>query len=918
MHEEEEQPSIGERVQGRTDRNKPEVYTPEVPDTPLKTPRKAHGNRRRILQVETFLNDLQEYTLRKTEKASKVTTPYRQKRLDMLDGVNAKEAIGMIVPGKKGDLKYTVSDFKYDIGTGVLKLVSTNKSDPKDPDEIDAAALAASTFITAQQRLEINVGPPTPMEIDGVNKSSTRIMAQASQLQEADHIFLDFHMKQANDPELAAHEVDICAGQVLEAWDIAVGGASYASAAKFTASPKEDLHKHNPGWSKSWLLEKSTEFNKSYKSMEQLLANQPWELCKGFIYAAAEELKQLTAMGVFTREGATVKDCWALGTTPLRPSEVPTLKVTPSGNLDKCKWRVAVDGSDEKEGVHFFGSSHHAAPSAESFRYWFAAEAQVPEEERCGQADVSSAYNVPEAGLDGQGNPIKIYVRMMSWAHAVNIIKNDDGTYRHVIDWPWFEAYFKRLRARKATGKKIIPEIYQRYLNPNEEVYTLTKNTYGRIAGGRIWMDYFCNLMHEPPLHFDRISTEAAWFHLSSTASSTYPDSNIPPGKADMQIHTDDMLIRPGNKFPWVVDQLKAKGLKLTTNRNVTAHTGVKITYGITEDGLSTCTITQEQAILKMYTEFAPLFDARRSSRRTQVQIPMAATFKHATEHELDITDKTAVAEHKAWPYRHILGHIMWICYTHPEVWYASRVLARHSTHHTKHHRDALLDCGLFLIDVAAVWGIRYVSNWSLTYLMEHPEHWHRVCNKIGIGDASHCDDPITMLCTGGGGISGNGGLISGFCQSLKWINLSTLSSEVKVTTKIAGMIYSVQQLEEEIEMSDMEPMTLATDSRSTTQVVADPGRHRTMTTHVDRDAFKVREYVRRGRVVIQWCPGDENWSDIFTKPLANPKFTYFWHCMCGYIKWQLPDATDQAATGATAVSNTVQIDFDYWVKDVP
>ena len=135
--------------------------------------------------------------MRKTEKASKVTTPYRQKRLDMLDGVNAKEAIGMIVPGKKGDLKYTVSDFKYDIGTGVLKLVSTNKSDPKDPDELDAAALAASTFITAQQRLEINVGPPTPMEIDGVNKSSTRIMAQASQLQEADPIFLGFHMKQA-------------------------------------------------------------------------------------------------------------------------------------------------------------------------------------------------------------------------------------------------------------------------------------------------------------------------------------------------------------------------------------------------------------------------------------------------------------------------------------------------------------------------------------------------------------------------------------------------------------------------------------------------------------------------------------------------------------------------------------------------
>ena len=118
----------------------------------------------------------------------------------------------------------------------------------------------------------------------------------------------------------------------------------------------------------------------------------------------------------------------------------------------------------------------------------------------------------------------------------------------------------------------------------------------------------------------------------------------------------------------------------------------------------------------------------------------------------------------------------------------------------------------------------------------------------------------------------GNDGLISGFCHSLKWISLSTLSSEIKVLTKVTGQVYSLQQLEEEIEVPDMEPMVVATDSRSTTQVAADPGRHRTMTTHVDRDAYKVREYVRRGRVVVQWCPGDENWTDIFTRPLAKAK----------------------------------------------
>jgi hypothetical protein len=33
----------------------------------------------------------------------------------------------------------------------------------------------------------------------------------------------------------------------------------------------------------------------------------------------------------------------------------------------------------------------------------------------------------------------------------------------------------------------------------------------------------------------------------------------------------------------------------------------------------------------------------------------------------------------------------------------------------------------------------------------------------------------------------------------------------------------------------------------------------------VDRDAMKVCEYVRRGRVVVRWTPTDQNWADIFT-----------------------------------------------------
>jgi hypothetical protein len=74
--------------------------------------------------------------------------------------VNAKEAIGMLVAGKAGAKEpYTRQDLKYDLATQVIKLVSTNTADPDDPDELDRATIAASTFISAGLRDEVNIGP---------------------------------------------------------------------------------------------------------------------------------------------------------------------------------------------------------------------------------------------------------------------------------------------------------------------------------------------------------------------------------------------------------------------------------------------------------------------------------------------------------------------------------------------------------------------------------------------------------------------------------------------------------------------------------------------------------------------------------------------------------------------------------------
>ena len=114
-------------------------------------------------------------------------------------------------------------------------------------------------------------------------------------------------------------------------------------------------------------------------------------------------------------------------------------------------------------------------------------------------------------------------MRKTSWDHAVQIVRGDDGVTRAVIDWDWFKEYRDILIARVAAGKKVIPEIYQRYLNPTEELLTLAQNTYGRKAGGRVWQNHLHDLLTAPPLNTVRTSTEAAWWHIRRKTTTIFP-----------------------------------------------------------------------------------------------------------------------------------------------------------------------------------------------------------------------------------------------------------------------------------------------------------------------------------------------------------------------------------------------------------
>jgi hypothetical protein len=176
------------------------------------------------------------------------------------------QAIGLLVPGKKGMTSYSRSALRYDI--------HGDRVDRTDPSRRTRLRRRARPEETPDRGTEDR----SPVE-DGGGISGERAQARGEQRFPAEDI---------------ANAAVFAVEQALEEADALTAAASTTPIWKASDSAINDkapgitaeevpLRKRNQRWSASYLIEKSLEFNKKYKSMEQLLAYQPWDLCRGFI-----------------------------------------------------------------------------------------------------------------------------------------------------------------------------------------------------------------------------------------------------------------------------------------------------------------------------------------------------------------------------------------------------------------------------------------------------------------------------------------------------------------------------------------------------------------------------------------------------------------------------------------------------------
>ena len=113
-----------------------------------------------------------------------------------------------------------------------------------------------------------------------------------------------------------------------------------------------------------------------------------------------------------------------------------------------------------------------------------------------------------------------------------------------------------------------------------------------------------------------------------------------------------------------------------------------------------------------------------------------------------------------------------------------------------------------------------------------------------------------------------------GSCLQLH-ISLSSTESEYTTALKVGCEIVWMQYLFEELGYNTSHLSPLLVNNKSAIQVAKNPEHQSTMK-HVHHTYHWIRNQVKQGQIMVSHIPGDENPTDIFTKPLAKPKFTKF------------------------------------------
>ncbi|XP_039131843.1 secreted RxLR effector protein 161-like [Dioscorea cayenensis subsp. rotundata] len=206
--------------------------------------------------------------------------------------------------------------------------------------------------------------------------------------------------------------------------------------------------------------------------------------------------------------------------------------------------------------------------------------------------------------------------------------------------------------------------------------------------------------------------------------------------------------------------------------------------------------------------------------------------------------------------YRQLVGSLIYLTLTHPDLAYAVVVASRYMQNPKKPHLESVRRI-LRYLKGTTVYGILYRKG--------------ERCQVTGYCDADYAGDCDTRRSTTGYIFSLGSGAVSWCSKRQATVSLSTTEAEYRAAAMAAQESTWLMQLLKDLHQP-IEQVILHCDNRSAVCLAENPMFH-ARTKHIEVHYHFLREKVLQGEIYMKLTPTEDQIADIFTKGFNTKKF---------------------------------------------
>ncbi|BBH04495.1 multidrug resistance-associated protein 9 [Prunus dulcis] len=360
-----------------------------------------------------------------------------------------------------------------------------------------------------------------------------------------------------------------------------------------------------------------------------------------------------------------------------------------------------------------------------------------------------------------------------------------------------------------------------------DKVYKLKKALYGLKQAPRAWYDEINSYFIKTG--FYRSPSEATLYTKMSTSGilivSLYVDDIIYTGssKEMMAAFKDDMMRQYEMTDLGLLHHFLGLGVLQTDS----------------------CIFLHQKKYAKTLLDKFGLKDCK------SVATPLAVNEKLSKVDGSELADETL--------YRQMVGSLLYLTATRPDIMFAASLLARFMHNPTKKHMGT------------AKRVLRYVQG-TINYGIAYDKGKGAVL--IGYCDSDWSGSEDDMRSTSGYAFNLGSGAFSWASIKQSSVALSTAEAEYMSAAEATAQAMWLRFVLSDFGEEQVEPTQLLCDNTSAIAISKNPVHHH-KTRHINRRFHFIRDALQNGEIDLLYCKTEVQLADIFTKPLARDRFEY-------------------------------------------